>query len=108
MTTYMVRVIERDTGREHFVKVIARNRKQASKKANVSRTFYNVNGAYTTIEHARLYFKHNYDWIIKPNEFDRLSPSETDWDRINPYIRKRAKKLALESVNLSTRKLVMK
>ena len=68
----------------------------------VSRIHYNVNGAYTTIEHARRYFKHNHDWILKSNEF------ETDWERIDPFVRKRAKRLALESVNLSTRKLVMK
>ena len=102
MTTYMVRIIERDTGNEHFIKVTARNRTEAHKKVNVPRIHYNINGAYTTIEHARLYFKHNHDWILKSNEF------ETDWERISPSVRKRAKKLALESVNLSTRKLVMK
>jgi len=61
MTTYMVRIIERSTGNEHFIKVTGENRNEAHKKVNVSRTHYNVNGAYTTIDHARRYFKKNHD-----------------------------------------------
>ena len=94
MTTYMVRIIERDTGKERFVKTTAKNRTEAHKKVDrkLGRMFYNVNGAYTIIEHARLYFKHNCGWILKPGEH------ETDWDRLRPYVRERAKKLAMESV----------